>query len=222
MTSQFVYDNACWCQYCLCCGTGFADWCLDPWFGAKGKCCCLSGGAWLVDPREHPYCGGADTFLCCTRYFECVPKPENPKCICCTKSLVGGDSNVEKDIGYNDFMLKFNIKDQATYWLYFCYCVGLAVHLPGTEGRPWCFANLKCCCIQELVKCDTTVKTADEPLCEVVRTCLCCWEQCQFPPDMENGPILACCSVALNKNEKNKSQNMTAKMIGKPAQQQMD
>jgi hypothetical protein len=69
------------------------------------------------------------------------------------------------------------------------------------------------------VKCVPPVE--EGVMCATLGACLCCWDQCQFPP-APNNPKIACCGWKMNKEAGGSAgSNVKPMSYGKPSQAEM-
>jgi len=206
-----MFGEAWWLQYCCCAGRAIGD-VGNPYFGSEARQLCLHSTCEMTEVGN-PFCSGLSVYVCCTQQCAFPKIDGSPTCVCCNKQLAGGGTESWKPALF-DFTPAF----QDQFWLYYFLCGGVAVHGIGKNGRPCLGAVQKELCVKQATKCVGPIQ--EGVLCSGVGTCLCCWEQMQFPP-AENNPKIACCGWKMNKYNPSGTPGKPMS-YGKPSQAEMN
>jgi len=203
-----VFKETCWCYYCCIGGEGFGP-VGDPLIGSEFKQLCLAGTCVTTpdlgvcgEDEKDGVCSQLGVTCCFTSHYQVPPLAGAPWVTCCNCPLMGASGEVQrKDPA-------FNIPDifKETFWLYYCFCLGSGVSMPGKGGRPLIVARTKLLFVREKVDCVEVMQ--DGILCASVGTTLCVWSECSLPP-AEGNPKIQCCGMPKKGNG------------GAPAQQEM-
>jgi len=176
-------------EYCCCGGRGIGD-VGNPFFGSEVRELCMHSTCEMTEVGN-PFCSGL-TVNCCITQQCAFPKLDgSPTCVCFNKQLAGGGTESWKP---NLFDFSPGFKDQ--FWIQYFLCGGCAVHGIGGNGRPILGSMQKELCVKQAMRCVAPIQ--DGILCSGLGTCLCFWDQMQFPP-AANNPKIACCGWKMNK-----------------------
>lgn len=204
-----MFKEMWWCNYCVCCGRGIGD-IGNPLVGGINKQLCILQSCQMTDVGD-PFCGGLNVFCCVTEQCHIPPTEGSPTCACFGKTLVGSVGDAWKA---ELFDYKPNWK-QAGFPVIYVVCCGSFLHAPGANGAPLLGAKSKFLCIQEAMKLVSPVE--DGIFCASASTFLCCWDQCELPPNKGN-PGFKC----VGKPDGGKSNaNVSPMGYGKPGQAEM-
>jgi hypothetical protein len=205
-----MLKDAWWLQYCICKGTALGT-VGDPYFGAESRNLCIHEKCECADFGS-PFCSNIAVECCITSQCSFPKIDGSPVCVCCNKKLAGEDGSKWKP---KLFTYEFDFKNQ--FWLYYFLCAGVSVHGCQANGRPILGFQVKEFCIQEEGKCTAPIQGG--VLCSGVSTTLCCWNQCQFPPNMAKQPKFACCGFKIGGEQPSSKPSPFA--YGKPSQVEM-
>jgi hypothetical protein len=206
-----LFGDGWWLEYCCCYGVAIGD-VSNPLFGSEARNLCLHKTCQQVD-FGNPFCSGLSVCLFCTNQCAFPKIDGSPVCVCCNKQLAGGDTG-----SWKPSLFEFTPGFGDQFWLYYFLCGGASVHGLSANGRPMLGALQKQFCVEQATKCVAPVQNG--VLCSGVGTCLCFWNQMQFPP-AENNPKIGCCGWKMNKY--NPSGKAAAPMgYGKPGQTEMN
>jgi len=216
-----MFTDAWWLQYCCCRGVAIGA-IGNPLFGSESRNFCVHEACECA-PIGDPFFMHNQTTFCMTEQCQFPPLEGSPKCVCFNKPLGGGGMGTWSiPIFGAEEVLGF---EKAGFWLYYCFCAGLALHKPRDGNRPCYWKVEKRLCLKQSQACVHPVGS-DNDMISGIGTTLCFWEHCQFPPakfsgdGATNSPFIACCGWKL-KNKEAKGPNVKPFSYGKPAQEEM-
>jgi len=211
-----MYKEGWWLQYCICDGVIIGD-VGNPFFGGESKDLCEHSSCQCVEVGN-PFCSNFATCLCITDQCNFPKLDGSPTCVCCSKNKALAGSIGD---GWKPVLFDFTGQFDQQFWIYYFLCMGTACNSPGADGRPMLAQMEKCLCIKQGMRCVAPIE--EGVMCAELSTTLCCWKQCQFPPDLSNNPKFACCGFKLNKQAGGgEPTNKPGPMAyGKPSQSEM-
>jgi len=211
LSRDAMYKDGWWLQYCFCGGRLIGNL-GNPFIGSEVKQLCQHQTCELTGLMDPNLCNAHEVCLCVTSDCGIPPREGSPTCVCFNKKLAGGDTG-----GWKPSLFEFTNGFDKQFWIYYILCLGCSVHGIGKDERPLCAYDRKEFCIR--MRCQFVPPYEEKTLCASVGTCLCYWDQCQFPP-YGNNPKFALCGWKLNKGEA-ATGNVAPMSYGKPAQNEM-
>jgi hypothetical protein len=185
LNADKMFGDLWWLQYCICRGVGVGA-IGNPLFGSEERNLCLHGSCQFAQIGD-PFCQTNAVECCLTSQCQ-FPKAEgSPTCVCFNKKLAGGSTD-----GWKNKIFEWEGKFDGQFWLYYFLCAGVGVHGLRANDRPLLALVQKQFCIKRQVQL-VAPTGSDGNLCSGVGTNLCLWSQCQFPPNKEGSPFIACC-----------------------------
>jgi len=201
-----MFKDGWWIEYCCCYGTVLGHLSSEP-LCAKDKrtFCCHEQSLleWPVGAQRNiaPAITELDVQCCITQHMGIPPIEGAPICACFNQKIMGGAGEWKAPL------FDWEMKWEDQFWCYYCCCAGCGLHAPncsfdsagkrpgfGKMGRFFCVTDqLKC------AECCPKKPEGGSVWCSEVSTQLCCWKQCEFPPDMSQNPKIGICGWKLNK-----------------------
>jgi hypothetical protein len=207
-----LFDEGWFLTYCCCGGRAVGD-VSNPLFGSEARNLCLHSTCEMTEVGN-PFCSGMSVMCCITQQCAFPKIDGSPTCVCFNKQLAGGGTENWKP---NLFDFSPGFKDQ--FWLYYFLCGGVAVNGIQANGRPILGMMGKKLCIKEATQCVAPIQ--EGIWCSGLGTCLCFWDQMQFPPVGDN-PKIGCCGWRMNKGKGGSEAGKQKPFAyGKPAQVEM-
>jgi len=205
-----MFGDGWWLSYCCCAGRLVGD-VGNPLFGSEARQLCQHSTCEMTDVGN-PFCSGMSVMCCITQQCAFPKLDGSPTCVCFNKQLAGGGTE-----NWKPNLFEWNPAFGDQFWINYFLCGGCAVNGIMSGGRP-IFGNMdKKLCVKQAMQCVAPVQ--EGVLCSGLGSCLCCWEQMQFPP-AENNPKIACCGWKMNKYSPSGNKPSPMK-YGKPGQIEM-
>lgn len=219
-----VLSDTWWCLYIFCGGNGcssLSDAMAEPVCASDSKQLCIrSTGSCTYDfmGTEDKYadglCSGLSVCFCLTEHMQIPPLEGQMKCICFNKKLFGEGS--VKHLERGKIFESLDKIFEGTFWIYYCFCMGLGVSGIGKDNRPLYAGEQKQICVRGSTKLENF--NEGNIFCASLGKEFCLWSQCSLMP-APNSHLCLICNMGKKAGADGDSEG--AIIIGKPGQVEM-